>query len=92
MRTTHYFRLDQCAARLFTGTIYVHNYTYRYLQVTKVATYGYFLFALISRQDLRLESPYMKNNEHYISLYFPFITTLEFIFYFGWLTVGDNLL
>jgi hypothetical protein len=60
------------------------------MQVTKLATYGYFTFACISRQDLINDSPLVK--EHSLDLYFPVLTTLEFFFYVGWLKVGEYLL
>ena len=62
------------------------------LQLAKLATYGYFVFALISRQDLRNESELAKMQNNQIDMYFPFFTTLEFFFYVGWLKVGEELL
>ena len=53
-------------------------------QLAKFATYGYFLIALIARQDIRdaMEADF----------YFPFKTTLEFFFLVGWYKVGETLL
>lgn len=62
------------------------------VQLAKLATYGYFTFALISRQDLRNESDVAEMQNNQIDMYFPFLTTLEFFFYVGWLKVGEELL
>ena len=47
-----------------------------------LATYGYFSFCLIARQSL-IPPPESKD----IDIYFPLFTTLEFIFYIGWMKV-----
>lgn len=59
------------------------------LQIAKLATYGYFAVALISRQTLRESS--LDSNAG-VDLHFPFLTTLEFFFYVGWLKVGEQML
>ena len=43
-----------------------------------MAVYGYFLFALIGRQT----------KESDLDIFFPFFTTLQFVFYVGWFKVS----
>ncbi|XP_015514851.1 bestrophin-4 isoform X1 [Neodiprion pinetum] len=57
-----------------------------YTQVVTLAVYSYFLTCIMGRQwtgDLSAEA---------IDLYFPFFTTLEFLFYMGWLKVAETLI
>lgn len=58
-----------------------------------LATYGYFAFSLIGRQALIIRSDPLtgKPINDDINLYFPLFTTLEFLFYIGWLKVGEEL-
>ncbi len=60
-----------------------------YTQVVTLATYGYFAFCLISRQSLMSGSPFTP--EIHIELIFPLFTSLEFVFYIGWMKVGEAL-
>lgn len=48
-------------------------------QVVSMAVYGYFLFTLIGRQRKASD----------IDIFFPFFTTLQFLFYVGWFKVND---
>lgn len=41
---------------------------------------------------MRNESEVAKMQNNQIDMYFPFLTTLEFFFYVGWLKVGEELL
>ncbi len=58
-----------------------------YTQVVTIATYGYFAFCLVCRQSL------LENSEQNAlqGLYFPIFTSLEFVFYLGWMKVGEEL-
>lgn len=58
-----------------------------YTQVVTIATYGYFAFCLVSRQAMLVESKYGAG----VDYIFPLFTTLEFIFYLGWMKVGEEL-
>lgn len=79
-----------------------------YTQVVTLATYGYFGFSLVGRQNLipRVAAdgkavnevpscpPVFIRNiddtwtlEAAVELYFPLFTTLEFLFYIGWMKV-----
>lgn len=59
-----------------------------YTQVVTLATYGYFAFTLIGRQAVMTDSVTKPD----MDIYFPFLTTLEFLFYVSWLKVGEELL
>lgn len=58
-----------------------------YTQVVTLATYGYLALCLVGRQ-LLVGSPHLHFNA---PIYFPFVTALQFIFYVGWLKVGEAL-
>ncbi|VDM45856.1 unnamed protein product [Toxocara canis] len=58
-----------------------------YTQVASISVYGYFIFALIGRQF-----PGMNERQEIIDIYVPVFTILQFIFYIGWLKVGEDLL
>lgn len=60
-----------------------------YTQVVTLATYGYFALCLIGRQVLEDRDPSEPRQE--IDVKFPFFTTLEFLFYIGWLNVAEDL-
>lgn len=55
-----------------------------YTQTATVAVYGYFVICLIGHQ-------YLKFDKNDVSLAFPFLTTLQFIFSVGWLNVAEDL-
>ena len=57
-------------------------------QVVAIATYGYFLLCVIGRQP-KLDN-YSCTKE--VAIYFPIFTTLQMIFFLGWLKVGQFLL
>ncbi|KRX49195.1 Uncharacterized protein T02_13682 [Trichinella nativa] len=55
-----------------------------YTQVVTIATYGYFAICLIGRQSNgQSEDP---------DFYVPIFTILQFLFYVGWLKVGEDLM
>ncbi|CAN86624.1 Bestrophin homolog [Caenorhabditis elegans] len=58
-----------------------------YTQVSTISVYGYFLFALIGRQY-----PSKNENEEIVDVYVPIFTILQFLFYVGWLKVGEDLM
>ena len=53
-------------------------------QVATIATYGFFLFALVARQFLDPDKHYEHNE---VDWYVPFFTVLQFLFYVGWIKV-----
>jgi hypothetical protein len=56
--------------------------------VAAISVYGYFALALIGRQF-----PNKNNDEkEIIDLYVPVFTILQFLFYVGWLKVGEDLM
>ncbi|CAD6192082.1 unnamed protein product [Caenorhabditis auriculariae] len=58
-----------------------------YTQVSTISVYGYFAFALIGRQF-----PSQNENREVIDMYVPVFTILQFLFYVGWLKVGEDLM
>ncbi|KAK0394651.1 hypothetical protein QR680_000857 [Steinernema hermaphroditum] len=58
-----------------------------YTQVASISVYGYFAFALIGRQF-----PALNQHQHVVDLYVPVFTILQFLFYVGWLKVGEDLM
>ncbi len=72
-----------------------------YTQVVCIATYTYFLIALISNQTIKPEdTPEIQIHFDYFGFYvmqstldfIPFILILQFIFYMGWLKVAEALM
>ncbi|CAG7835104.1 unnamed protein product [Allacma fusca] len=55
-----------------------------YTQVVTLATYLYFMAALIGKQFINID-------DQKIDLYVPFFTLVEFFFYVGWLKVAETL-
>ncbi|CDW56272.1 Bestrophin domain containing protein [Trichuris trichiura] len=55
-----------------------------YTQVVAIATYGYFAICLIGRQSIGAPGE--------PDLYIPVFTILQFLFYIGWLKVGEDLM
>ncbi|KAF8363320.1 best-23 [Pristionchus pacificus] len=58
-----------------------------YTQVSTISVYGYFAFALIGRQY-----PSLNQFQQPVDIYFPVFTVLQFLFYVGWLKVGEDLM
>ncbi|CAI4232698.1 unnamed protein product [Auanema sp. JU1783] len=58
-----------------------------YTQVSTISVYGYFAFALIGRQF-----PSQTENNQIVDMYVPVFTILQFLFYVGWLKVGEDLM
>ncbi|GMT14264.1 hypothetical protein PFISCL1PPCAC_5561, partial [Pristionchus fissidentatus] len=58
-----------------------------YTQVSTISVYGYFAFALIGRQY-----PSVNQFREPVDVYFPVFTILQFLFYVGWLKVGEDLM
>jgi hypothetical protein len=58
------------------------------IQVVAIATYGYFAFCLIARQP-KLDTV---SREGEALIIVPIFTTLQMVFYFGWLKVGQYLM
>ncbi|XP_070577578.1 bestrophin-3-like [Ptychodera flava] len=61
-----------------------------YTQVVTIAVYTYFLACLFGRQYLDPEAGYNKANS--ADLYIPVFTLLQFLFYFGWLKVAEDIM
>jgi hypothetical protein len=55
-----------------------------YTQVVTLATYLYFMAALVGKQFISID-------DQKIDLYVPFFTLVEFFFYVGWLKVAETL-
>ncbi|CAJ0602558.1 unnamed protein product [Cylicocyclus nassatus] len=55
-----------------------------YTQVASLATYAFFVFCLLGRQNF-------ESNEEYDTV-FPLFTIVQFIFYVGWFKVGQDLM
>lgn len=60
-----------------------------YTQVVALATYGYFGICLIGRQLLR---PDHNVPGYEIDTYVPWFTILQFLFYMGWMKIGEDLM
>uniref|UniRef100_A0ABM0LZF7 Bestrophin homolog n=1 Tax=Saccoglossus kowalevskii TaxID=10224 RepID=A0ABM0LZF7_SACKO len=60
-----------------------------YTQVVTIAVYTFFCACLFGRQYLQLGPDIQRYNVDY---YFPAFTMLQFLFYFGWLKVAENLM
>ncbi|GMS94081.1 hypothetical protein PENTCL1PPCAC_16256, partial [Pristionchus entomophagus] len=60
-----------------------------YPQVVYFAVYIYFILALIGRQFIVGSET---DNKAGIDSHFPFMTTLQFVFYVGWMKVAESLL
>ncbi|EYC00249.1 hypothetical protein Y032_0117g695 [Ancylostoma ceylanicum] len=58
-----------------------------YTQVSTISVYGYFAFALIGRQF-----PSQNEYREVVDMYVPIFTILQFLFYVGWLKVGEDLM
>uniref|UniRef100_A0A914UW06 Bestrophin homolog n=1 Tax=Plectus sambesii TaxID=2011161 RepID=A0A914UW06_9BILA len=58
-----------------------------YTQVATISVYGFFAFTLIGRQF-----PSVNDAKESVDLYIPVFTILQFLFYIGWLKVGEDLM
>ncbi|CAJ0607246.1 unnamed protein product [Cylicocyclus nassatus] len=58
-----------------------------YTQVSTISVYGYFAFALIGRQF-----PSQNQYGEVVDMYIPVFTILQFLFFVGWLKVGEDLM
>ncbi|XGW08245.1 hypothetical protein V3C99_010948 [Haemonchus contortus] len=58
-----------------------------YTQVSTISVYGYFAFALIGRQF-----PSQNEYRETVDMYVPIFTILQFLFFVGWLKVGEDLM
>ncbi|KIH54904.1 hypothetical protein ANCDUO_14947 [Ancylostoma duodenale] len=56
-------------------------------EVSTISVYGYFAFALIGRQF-----PSQNEYREVVDMYVPIFTILQFLFYVGWLKVGEDLM
>ena len=56
-----------------------------------LAVYGYFVFNLIGRQQIEYDPHDGRTVTNDADMVFPLFTSLEFIFYVGWLKVGEAL-
>ncbi|XP_077863050.1 LOW QUALITY PROTEIN: bestrophin-3-like [Saccoglossus kowalevskii] len=62
-----------------------------YTQVVTIAVYTYFLACLFGRQYLQPDAGYQSKGRN-ADLYIPVFTLLQFLFYFGWLKVAEDIM
>ncbi|KAF1760853.1 hypothetical protein GCK72_009104 [Caenorhabditis remanei] len=77
-----------------TGLAWICNYDWvpipiMYPQLVCLAVHTYFLVCLLARQYIVSEHA---DNKTEIDLYFPIMSTLQFIFYMGWMKVAEAML
>ncbi|CCD62533.1 Bestrophin homolog 24 [Caenorhabditis elegans] len=77
-----------------TGLAWICNYDWvpipiMYPQLVCLAVHTYFLVCLLARQYVVSEHA---DNKTEIDLYFPIMSTLQFIFYMGWMKVAEAML
>nr|CDJ85843.1 Bestrophin domain containing protein [Haemonchus contortus] len=77
-----------------TGLAWICNYDWvpipiMYPQLVCLAVHTYFIVCLLSRQYIVSE---VANNKTEVDLYFPIMSTLQFIFYMGWMKVAEAML
>uniref|UniRef100_A0A1I7XR67 Bestrophin homolog n=1 Tax=Heterorhabditis bacteriophora TaxID=37862 RepID=A0A1I7XR67_HETBA len=77
-----------------TGLAWICNYDWvpipiMYPQLVCLAVHTYFLVCLLARQYIVSEHA---NNKTEVDLYFPIMSTLQFIFYMGWMKVAEAML
>ena len=58
------------------------------MQIVSLSVYAYFLASLLGRQWM---NPNSEAAIHHYDYYFPFFSSLEFVFYVGWLKVAETL-
>ncbi|CAI4227524.1 unnamed protein product [Auanema sp. JU1783] len=80
--------------RFRTGLAWICNYDWvpipiMYPQLVCLAVHTYFLVCLLARQYVISEHA---DNKTEIDLYFPIMSTLQFIFYMGWMKVAEAML
>uniref|UniRef100_A0A0N4ZLX5 Bestrophin homolog n=1 Tax=Parastrongyloides trichosuri TaxID=131310 RepID=A0A0N4ZLX5_PARTI len=61
-----------------------------YTQIVALTVRTYFLIGCVGRQYF-ISDEYTEKASKYIDLYVPFLSMLQFIFYIGWLKVGEAL-
>ncbi|CAG0899007.1 unnamed protein product [Cyprideis torosa] len=74
------------------GTLMVYDsmsFPLLYTQVVTIGVYSFFAFCIIGRQSL---DPAMKYPFQEVDLYFPIFTTLQFLFYIGWLRAAEVMI
>ncbi|GMT25136.1 hypothetical protein PFISCL1PPCAC_16433, partial [Pristionchus fissidentatus] len=59
-----------------------------YSQVAALATYAFFFFCLFGRQFVYRE----KETDRQIDLFIPIFTIVQFLFFVGWLKIGQDLM
>ncbi|CAJ0602501.1 unnamed protein product [Cylicocyclus nassatus] len=77
-----------------TGLAWICNYDWvpipiMYPQLVCLAVHTYFIVCLLARQYIVSED---SNRKSEIDLYFPVMSTLQFIFYMGWMKVAEAML
>ncbi|VDO38659.1 unnamed protein product, partial [Heligmosomoides polygyrus] len=77
-----------------TGLAWICNYDWvpipiMYPQLVCLAVHTYFIVCLLARQYIVSDSA---NNKTEVDLYFPIMSTLQFIFYMGWMKVAEAML
>ncbi|CAD6193584.1 unnamed protein product [Caenorhabditis auriculariae] len=77
-----------------TGLAWICNYDWvpipiMYPQLVCLAVHTYFLVCLLARQYVVSEHA---DNKTEVDLYFPIMSTLQFIFYMGWMKVAEVML
>uniref|UniRef100_A0A158P9W1 Bestrophin homolog n=1 Tax=Angiostrongylus cantonensis TaxID=6313 RepID=A0A158P9W1_ANGCA len=77
-----------------TGLAWICNYDWvpipiMYPQLVCLAVHTYFIVCLLARQYIVSENADKKTE---VDLYFPIMSTLQFIFYMGWMKVAEAML
>ncbi|KAK6747215.1 hypothetical protein RB195_000435 [Necator americanus] len=77
-----------------TGLAWICNYDWvpipiMYPQLVCLAVHTYFIVCLLARQYIISEN---SNKKTEVDLYFPIMSTLQFIFYMGWMKVAEAML
>ncbi|KAI1704162.1 bestrophin, RFP-TM, chloride channel domain-containing protein [Ditylenchus destructor] len=86
------------AIEVFTDNLHnLRNYDWvpvplAYPQVVYLAVHSYFILCLITRQFINHDETYNANDLYVSHYYVPFMSMLQYIFYVGWLKVGEALL
>ncbi|VDM75248.1 unnamed protein product, partial [Strongylus vulgaris] len=89
-----YCELAQEIKKFRTGLAWICNYDWvpipiMYPQLVCLAVHTYFIVCLLARQYIVSEDADKKSE---IDLYFPIMSTLQFIFYMGWMKVAEAML
>ncbi|CEF70259.1 Bestrophin/UPF0187 family-containing protein [Strongyloides ratti] len=93
-----YFGVQDCLKVLIAYRNMLHNLLLldwfpiplAYTQIVSLTVRTYFAIAILGRQYLHSE-PYQNTASKTIDLYFPIFSVIQFMFFVGWLKVGEAL-